>query len=433
MSTITYYTRSLRKDDSEICIWMRISHLSTSTRLTTGIKVPSKFWSRRRGQLKDVPYESEAVKMRINETSALLNELKQVVYCYIYDYRTIDTYALRSHIKKFMDSKLLNHALPDEITISQYIYLKTIAMEKRHFLNKGEPYSQNSINNWKKFMNVWESYEMNRYHRKLHFDEVTMDTYYTFMEFCDEYEYKKSTKYQYARIFKAVMNYALIEEVSSNKVHLNRNFATHASIEANKGIYLTMNEIFNLSVLELEPDSTLAKIRDLFLLGCYTGLRFSDCSSICANDIINFDVSGERYSALIIRQKKTKQEVAIPLLSDHAELILQRYGGIAPRVSISSFNKEIKHICKLAGITEKVKVTEIIGGREVCKWTTKDQLVSSHTARRSCITNLYLSGKLDSAQIKDISGHRSEQAFQRYICLSKEENVKSIFKRLAQK
>ena len=71
MSTITYYARSARKDDSEISIWMRISHPSTSTRLTTGIKVPSKFWSRRRGQLKDVPYESEAVKMRINETSAL--------------------------------------------------------------------------------------------------------------------------------------------------------------------------------------------------------------------------------------------------------------------------------------------------------------------------------------------------------------------------
>lgn len=433
MSTITYYTRSARKDDSEISIWMRISHLSTSIRLSTRVKVPSRFWSRRRGQLKDVPYESEAVKKRINGTNSLLTELKQEIYDYIYHYKSIEPYALRCHIKNFMESKQLDHALSDKITVSQYIYQKIIAMEKKHFLNKGEPYSQNSINNWRKFMNVWESYEKDRCQKKLHFDEVSMDTYYTFMEFCDEYKYKKSTKYQYARIFKAVMNYALIEEISSNRVHLNRNFATHALIEANKGVYLTMDEIFNLSTLELEHNSTHSKIRDLFLLGCYTGLRFSDCSTISANDIIYFDVGGERHSALIVRQKKTKQEVAIPLLSDHAEVILQRYGGIAPRVSISSFNKEIKHICKLAGITEKVKVTEIIGGREVCKWTTKDQLVSSHTARRSCITNLYLSGKLDSAQIRDISGHRSEQAFQRYICLSKEENVKSIFKRLVQK
>lgn len=74
MSTITYYTRSARKDDSEISIWMRISHLSTSIRLSTRVKAPSRFWNRRRGQLKDVPYESEVVKKRINETSALLGK-----------------------------------------------------------------------------------------------------------------------------------------------------------------------------------------------------------------------------------------------------------------------------------------------------------------------------------------------------------------------
>lgn len=67
MSTITYYTRSARKDDSEISIWMRISHLSTSIRLSTRVKVPSRFWNRRRGQMKDVPYESEVAKKRIND------------------------------------------------------------------------------------------------------------------------------------------------------------------------------------------------------------------------------------------------------------------------------------------------------------------------------------------------------------------------------
>ncbi len=259
-----------------------------------------------------------------------------------------------------------------------------------------------------------------------------METYYDFMAHCDSINYKKSTKYQYARLFKAAMNYALNDGVSKNRVHLNRNFSTHASIEASKGIYLSMQEIFNISELNLPENSTLSKVRDLFLLGCYTGMRFSDYSLISSEDIFHFDADGKHYSALMKTQKKTKQRVAIPLLSDETEKILNRYGGRAPKVSIAAFNREIKHIWKMVGIEEKVRISEMVGNKIIYKWTTKDQLVSSHTARRSCITNLYLSGKLDTTQIRDISGHKSEQAFQRYICLNAEENVKSIFKKLVQ-
>ena len=52
------------------------------------------------------------------------------------------------------------------------------------------------------------------------------------------------------------------------------------------------------------------------------------------------------------------------------------------------------------------------------RWRPKYELVSSHTARRSCITNLYLQGRFTNEQIMSISGHKSEATFKSYIVCS---------------
>ena len=56
-------------------------------------------------------------------------------------------------------------------------------------------------------------------------------------------------------------------------------------------------------------------------------------------------------------------------------------------------------------------------------------MVSSHTARRSYITNLYMEGKLNTEQIRSISGHASEESFKRYLCQNQEEEAKEILRR----
>lgn len=49
------------------------------------------------------------------------------------------------------------------------------------------------------------------------------------------------------------------------------------------------------------------------------------------------------------------------------------------------------------------------------------EIVTSHTARRSCITNLYLRGVYTTPQLMAISGHKSEKTFYEYLCCSSEE------------
>ena len=60
------------------------------------------------------------------------------------------------------------------------------------------------------------------------------------------------------------------------------------------------------------------------------------------------------------------------------------------------------------------------------KW----ELVSSHTGRRSGITNLYKTGLLDSREIMSISGHKNEAVYKEYIKISVSEQADRIFEKM---
>ena len=59
-------------------------------------------------------------------------------------------------------------------------------------------------------------------------------------------------------------------------------------------------------------------------------------------------------------------------------------------------------------------------------------LVTSHTARRSGITNLYLTGLFDTVQMMSISGHKDQRTFFDYIKLSSDEIADRIMDKLRQ-
>lgn len=57
---------------------------------------------------------------------------------------------------------------------------------------------------------------------------------------------------------------------------------------------------------------------------------------------------------------------------------------------------------------------------------TKCQLVSSHTFRRSGVTNMYKMGILSNIEMRSITGRRSEKVFETYIKVSKAEQAQQI-------
>lgn len=320
------------------------------------------------------------------------------------------------------------HKKSSDIFIA-YIKKKIAAMECSSYLYKGNAYARNSIANYKKILRLWPDFEEFIGCDGIRISEISMETYSRFMEFCDSRRYMDSTKYQYMTLIKAVMNSALEEGVSDNNIQNSKGFVTHRASSVFKKVYLTEDEISGLAALDLtESPSSLQKVRDVFLIGCWTGQRFSDYSGISMDEMEEITIDGIAYKALRMIQKKTDRTVIVPVLDKRLLDIIEHWGGRTPKVSVSVMNSKIKQLCRMAGIDALTTVYCRKGGVKIKVSKPKYELVSSHTARRSFITNLYLGGKLSTGQIRSISGHSSEESFKRYLCQSNEDEIKGIIK-----
>jgi site-specific recombinase XerD len=113
--------------------------------------------------------------------------------------------------------------------------------------------------------------------------------------------------------------------------------------------------------------------------------------------------------------KKTGIEAQVPISENTAELIRLCVAEHEQRgdMARAQYNRTIKELCEMAGITQRVKIFR--AGRELSG--AKCTFVSSHTARRSFATNLHLAG-LDILTIARMMGHTDTTTTERYICRS---------------
>lgn len=202
------------------------------------------------------------------------------------------------------------------------------------------------------------------------------------------------------------------------KYHHNEDYHQfHRSTERPDTVYLTQQELDAL--WNLTPANDLeAGTRDLFLLGCYTAMRFSDYSRLSLDNI--------RDGYVYMTQQKTAGSVIIPA-SRKVIAILKRNGGHAPKIDQIVFNRKIKEVCFAAGIDSPVEVTKSKGDRHITEMRPKFTQVSSHTARRTGATLLFQTGiSLQSLML--ITGHKSPQALISYLRLGKEENAQQLKK-----
>ena len=171
-------------------------------------------------------------------------------------------------------------------------------------------------------------------------------------------------------------------------------------------VYLSRQELSRLYHLDLSQNPSLVKYRDLFIVGCLTGFRFSDYSTLHSSQLQD--------GMLHVRQCKTGKIVVVPLREEARFILVEKYNMQLPRVSMVNLNFYIKEVARLAGIREPITLTHKRGNLLMSETRPKFAWVSSHTARRSFCTNEYLSGT-PSDLIMTISGHRSDAAFKKYI------------------
>lgn len=177
------------------------------------------------------------------------------------------------------------------------------------------------------------------------------------------------------------------------------------SREVTKQLALSKEDIQRIEDLDLSNNKRLERVRDVFLLGCYTGMRYSDFKRVKASNI---------YNGLIkIREVKDKEKFLEIPITDRIRVILEKYDMNLPVISEQKFRDYLKEIFKVAGFTElqikSIRIGKNVHESEVPMY----DLMSTHTARRSFITHMLNSG-VPAKAIMTITGHKSINNFQLY-------------------
>jgi len=193
-----------------------------------------------------------------------------------------------------------------------------------------------------------------------------------------------------------------------------------------QNIVLSFQELETLYRLDLTNKPRLDRVRDLFLLGAYSGLRYSDFTRIKPQHIIKEG----GVEMIQIRTIKTDTEVVIPLMPE-LKNILEKYDYHSPKaISNQKMNDYLKELCKLAEINDRISLKKSKAGKQIDLNLEKWEAVSTHTARRSFATNFYEKG-LSAIQLMQITGHSTEKQFMGYINIDKKQNAINIAQSLA--
>jgi hypothetical protein len=291
-----------------------------------------------------------------------------------------------------------------------------------------QPYAKNTVGTYRQCVTHLRDYAASK-RMRLDFNSIDLDFYLSYTEYLSGRGYRPNYIGKLIKILKTFLNEALERGLTDNINHKKRRFTTPK--EKVDNIYLTLDELEQLWRLDFSKEPRLENVRDLFLFGCFTGLRFSDFSKVSAD---NIDLKEE---VIEVRTQKTGQLVSIPILPITRE-ILDKYEGktansLPHSISNQKFNAYLKEIAKrFVPLNATTTKESTIRGKKVSQTVPKWQRVTTHTARRSFATNMFLMG-FPAQSIMKITGHRTEAAFMTYLRMTPRDNAKSILKEWNQK
>lgn len=265
----------------------------------------------------------------------------------------------------------------------------------------------NTIRTYKSLLRIIKAYELEK-SEKLYINSIGKHTAESFIRFLKiEQQYSDNYCGQLLKLLKIILRDA---EKSGLEVHPYSNYIESFKQKSFDRILHILNpsEIKALKGLQNIPEEYIDSYNWL-LIGLCIRQRVSDLLKLTPRNLRK--ASTGLY--IDILQQKTKKAVTVGVADS---LVIELLENEFPRrVSQVVFNKQIKALCKMAGIEELVsgfKNNPKTRRKEIVK-APKYKFVTSHIMRRSFASNYY--GKIETPLLMNITGHSKESTFLTYI------------------
>lgn len=362
MAKPRFYLKDKKAERSPIL--MRYLYQRKRLKFFPGITIAVEDWDDSRGRVR----RSARNYIQIN---AILNKLEieseRIVLEYMLSGHIIDPRELKNELIRIISGK-------DKKALTAHDFISDEILKRK----QSPQFQERTIQKYKTLLKKVEQYD-----RKKQIREVSVDWVLYFIAHMSASGLSRNTISKYVKTLKVFLNIAAEKGLISEKVATSKRISI--TEQTTKKRFLTIEELERIRQVDLsEP---LDNVRNLFLLLAYTGQRFSDIDALLKCDTVRAE--GREYFK--IQQQKTGHVIHIPahrvskeMLSKDLHIITNQY-----------MNRAVKEVSRLAGIESPDEV-------------------STHTARRSAASNMYLMG-ISSRLICSITGHKSEKMLLRYI------------------
>ena len=404
MASVRFNLRPNQSRDPQIQLIYRLDGDKKKVVIGTGLHVPEKYWNKR-----DMRVRETTKFMDFNFYNALLADWDNAVNEVKKRYLLKGLSPAKNQFKDEVIEEMKGSRKHKEIPLFTKYFEDYIGMKSRARL------SRNTLKEYRGALNKVNAYRKAKLNgRNLEFDDLHERFFADFIGYLSE-TLQQNTINKLIKRIRSVLNHATTKGYNHRMDY--KSDDCQVSYINQPKIYLNEEEIQAIRELHLEDFSRLDKVRDRFLIGLGTGLRYSDFIRVSLDHVTT---DGKGRGIIEILTKKNKRFVIIPLKGE-VKKILEKYSGYPPSISESKFNKYVKELCMKAGVD--TIISRNVSGEQVTyqKW----ELVSSHICRRSFATNGFKAG-LHPKQLMPITGHTTVKVFTNYICIDDAENVETL-------
>ena len=275
---------------------------------------------------------NQSIKNELNKISSFFIEI-------VATYEKLNQKLTSKNLKDELDEKL-NRKFSNSNNFFE-VYDEFLNLKKNDFTENGV--STSTYNRYKYFKkNLLDFQEHTK--RKISFEAINYTFYNDFLKYCIEIKKQSAnTLHRNIGLFKTFLHWSLKNKKMNNNLFLE---FKKPKRQPTTEIALNINQVTEIYNFDLSENKRLEKVRDLFLIGCLTGQRFSNYSNFNKKDIVN-------NSILVPDCKNPEKLLSIPLLKVTKE-ILEKYDYNLPKISNQKFNSYLKEICTIVGINKKV-------------------------------------------------------------------------------